>query len=235
MKPGFVVTSALNTRFGVFSVAERLSQTIATFDSIKEKCPDAVIALVEMAGEPLTEAQREKLQPHVNVILDFSKDATVQQIYKNPNWDIVKSYTEMYCFAHALESLKAIESFSGVDRIFKLSGRYILNEFFHARAHDEPSKVVVSRARASQFDPAVTSGNTLQYMTRCWSFDALLLDEIVHTYNTMRGYMVERVDAKGYVDIEHCLFKFIDHTKVIERQVIGVQGLLGPNGISIKD
>jgi len=238
MQPAFLITSAINTKFGVFNTEQRIQQTINTIDSIKARVPNAWIYLVEMAGIPLQPAQQELIQPHVKSVIDFSKDPVVQEIYKNENWDIVKNFTEMYCFRYALAALQKMESTKDIDRIFKMSGRYLLNDNFKISKYLQPGldrKIVVAMTRKSQFPKEVTGGLDRQYMSRCWSFDATLIAEIELVYGQMLAFMDQRLRAGGYVDIEHCLYKFLPTEKVIEEEVIGVQGLLGPNGTLVKD
>jgi hypothetical protein len=239
MNFGFILTSALNTRFGVFNTDQRLAQTLDTVKSIRDRVPDAHITLLEMAGEPLKDSQRDELQHHVNVIFNFTDDTTVKEIYKNPNWDIVKNSTEILCFQKALTVITEQTShYSGIDRFFKISGRYLLNDSFKIDRYLDPTirhKAVIGKRRISQFPPKVTENNVYQYMSRCWSFDASLIEEISSNYSEMYNYMVGVLSRGGYIDIEHCLFRFLDPSKVVEEDVIGVQGLLGPNGITVRD
>ena len=81
----FIVTSAINTRFGVFNHEERLHQTLETVRSIKQHIPDASILLVEMSAEALSDKQKNFLSSSVNQIIYFSGDVDVQSIYKNDN------------------------------------------------------------------------------------------------------------------------------------------------------
>ena len=117
MKSAFLVTSAINTKFGVFDTEQRLQQTLDTIDSIKARVPNAYIAIVEMAGVPLQQQQKDIMQEHVDSIIDFSNDPTVQQIYTSPNWDIVKNATEMFCFRYALTALQKLETAKEIDWI----------------------------------------------------------------------------------------------------------------------
>ena len=234
MKAAFIVTSATNTRFGVFSSEDRLAQTIDTILSIKERCPLAYIVLVEMAGAPLQNHQKETLQSHVNLLLDYSSDALVQKIYENPNWDVVKSSTELMCFGEALTVIKPyVDSF---DRIFKVSGRYLLNDDFNIVDYaGYPDKIVFAKRKQSQFPPEVTGGVKEQYMSRCWSFPAKKLDNVAKQFAAMRRCMFDIVQKGGYIDIEHLLFLYSNQADVVEVNKIGVQGLLGPNGTLVKD
>lgn len=234
MKPAFIVTSAINTKFGVFSAEERLAQTLDTIKSIRIRVPDPVIFLVEMSAVSLTKEQKDTLQASVDAVVDCSADGSVTEIYKSDNWDIVKNLTEILCFG---ETLPLIEQYVGnCDRIFKVSGRYLLNENFLPNAYDAyPDKIVFARRRTSQFSPLTTGGVTEQYMSRCWSFPTSELRNVTEMFKEMRTSMLDRVQAGGYIDIEHLLFQKVDPTRVVELDTIGVEGNIGPNGNFVKD
>ena len=236
-KHAFIITSALNTKFGVFNTEQRLQQTVATIDSILERVPDAVIFLMEVAGEPLTDEQKAVFNDRVDFLFDFTDNDKVKKIYQNPSWDVVKSSTEMMCFAAALKQLKDNNLLEGIDRVFKISGRYQLNDNFKIDYYEQvglSDRIAIKHRQKSQFDLAVTQVAE-QYMSRLWSFPAHQIDEIIKTYYEMLKFMGERVAAGGYVDIEHCLFKFLDPNKILELDTVGVQGNLGPNARFIND
>ena len=238
MKNGYLVTSAINTRFGAFSPSDRLAQTLETINSIKERDPEGLIIILEMAGKSLKPEHKKSLTPEVFSMIEFNNDPTVREIYLNENWDLVKNATEMLCFGRALIQLSKIVGLNDITRWFKVSGRYQLTDDFNLSQYSDPAlvgKVVISKRRESQFDPKITHNNIHQYMTRLWSFDASLTTEIALMYVKMLNYMIEIVKAKGYVDIEHCLFRFLDQLKVVEVDSIGITGMLGPNSQTVKD
>lgn len=233
----FIVTSAMNTKFGVFSPDQRLAQTIDTIDSITSRVPEASIILLEMAGEPLTDEQKETLDPCIDLLLDFTENPVVKSIYESPNWDVVKNSTELMCFGSALRQLKKSQALDGFDRVFKMSGRYILNDNFDINYYEQvalSNKICIKKRMPSQFPFEVTQVAE-QYMSRLWSFPTTRLDAIIEVYDNMLKFMSERVNAGGYVDIEHCLFKFLPQTEIIELDSTGLSGLLGPNGRQIID
>jgi hypothetical protein len=55
----FIVTSALNPNMGVVSREDRLKQTIEGLESLRERCPDALIILAE--GSPF-KVEDEKIK-----------------------------------------------------------------------------------------------------------------------------------------------------------------------------
>jgi hypothetical protein len=239
IRPVFIITSAVNTKFGVFSSQQRLEQTLATIASVKAQAPSARIFLLEMAGISLSPEQADTLSAQVESLLDFTKDPDVVGLYNSTdNWDVVKNVTEVMCFSKALKRLHSDAiKFENADRIFKLSGRYTLNGKFDLSWYDNyrvQEQIIVGSSRSSQFAFNITQVER-QYMSRLWSWPTKLTDEIISVYDRTLAYMGERLSQGGYVDIEHALYKFLDPNKVTEKQEIGVEGNIGPNGVAVRD
>ena len=237
VKHAFVVTSAVNSKFGVFNPAERLEQTIDTITSIRSKVPTAKIFIMECCGTPLTDDQRLALAKSCDTLIDFSTNADVQDMYDNDNWDVVKNGTEIMCFSRALTMLKESGQFADVDRIHKMSGRYILNDMFDPETYEQidiADKFIIGPKYKSQFPIEVTTV-PLQYMARLWSWPITRLDETIQIYQDSFVFFAQRVAAGGYVDIEHVLYKFLPQEHVHEIQNLGVEGCIAPNGTAIKN
>lgn len=238
MKHCFIVTSAVNSRFGVYSPEDRLLQTVITIRSIKQKVPDAKIVLMEVTGVPPTEQQVETLSSEADVFLDFTDEEDVKQLYTSTdNWDVVKNGTEIMCFGRALKLLKEDGEFEGIDRIHKMSGRYVLNDSFDPFLYDQEkiaNKIVIGLKHQSQFPVEVTT-QSWQYMARLWSWPIDLLDEVIDVYDQSWLHFVERVSNRGYTDIEHVLAKFLNQEHVHEVKELGVEGCIAPNGQAIRN
>ena len=234
----FLITSAINTKFGIYNSDQRIQQTLNTVQSIRQRVPAARIILLEMSAISLTEQQKQQLLDAVDNILDFTTDPVVQQLYHSTeNWDIVKNVTEVMCFNKALKQLTQTNQLVDSQRIFKISGRYLLSDDFDIGYYDQysvQSHIVVSKSRDSQFDFATTQIER-QFMSRLWSWPTVLTAEIIESYDRGLVFMQERLFAGGYADIEHVLYKFLDHKKVIELDTVGIYGNIGPNGTLVKD
>lgn len=233
-----MITSAINTKFGVFSSEQRLQQTLDTIRSVKTHIPNSKIFLLEMAGVPLTEQQKEALLAEVTNLIDFTADTDVIGLYDSTNnWDIVKNVTEVMCFNKALQTLIDTEYLKGVDRVFKVSGRYLLNDSFNIDLYNEyknKTMIVIGAKKKSQFPYSITQCE-YQYMSRLWSWPIGLTSEIIAAYDNMLNYMYERLSVGGYADIEHCLYKFLDKSKIYEVPTLGLEGSIAPNGTPVKD
>ena len=237
MKALFVLSSAINTRFGAYKPDVRLQQTIDSIKSIKERCPDAKVCVVEMAGVPLEEEQARQLQAHCNYFFDFSRDEAVKSIYESTeNWDWVKNTTEVMCFANVLAELQAQGITKEFDCIFKMSGRYCLTENFPTIDYDTvPDRIVILERKGSQFPAQVTGGKQYQYMSRLWSWPASDTQKVIDSYNEGFVAMAEHIHAGGYFDIEHMLYAYLPKELVTEIPRVGLRGLLGPTGAAIED
>jgi len=235
IKHAFMVTSAINTKFGVYNNEQRLSQTLGTIASIKRYIPDAKIILVEMGAIPLTAEQHQTLEASVNLLVSFNDDENVKAIFQSDNWDVVKSTTEVMCFRLALEMCLEDGDFEGIDRIHKISGRYQLSEKFDPAQYTlTPHSIVVTHKHTSQF-PFQVTGVEYQYMSRLWSWPVALTKTVIDVYNNGLDYMAQRLAQGGYCDIEHMLYKFLPQQHLIEVNPIGLKGNIGPNGAPVDD
>lgn len=235
IKHCFIVTSAVNSKFGVYSPEERLAQTVITLQNIRFRVPDAKIIVMECAGTPITDSQSQTLESNSDLLLDFSNDPDVHAIYQSDNWDVVKNSTEIMCFGRTLRMCKNDGDFDGYDRIHKMSGRYVLNNNFDLDVYAQyRDKIIIGPKHPSQFPYQVT-GIELQYMARLWSWPADQFDTVIKVYEDSLAYIGERVSQGGYADIEHVLYKFLPESLVHEIPLLGVEGFIAPNGVAIKN
>jgi len=232
----FMITSAINTKFGVFTAEQRLQQTLDTINSITGRVPGARVFLVEMSAIPLTAEQRSELELVVDDIIDFDDDQDVKDIFNgSENWDWVKNATEVMCFSQAVEQLRDKGAFKDVDRIHKISGRYTLYDAFDLDVYDTyTDKIIVKQSMQSHFPPQVTQ-IARQYMSRLWSWPIALTDQVLKSYEEGFLYIAWRISEGGYCDIEHMLYKFLPQEHIHEVERTGVCGNIGPNGKKVED
>jgi hypothetical protein len=231
----FLVSSAIHAKHGVYDTQTRLEQTIETCKSIRNKC-DAEIILLDGGYQDITKEERDILSQYIDKFYTFSDAENIQQIQQVPNHDIVKNMIEIIMYGSFFD--KAIEDGwrEKYKRIFKMSGRYTLNDDFNYDKHMQAvDKIIVRGPFTSQFRQETTGGITLQYMSRLWSFDAFLLPYVRDLYTDMFNHMTERLTAKGYIDIEHLLFHHLDPVLIENIGKLGVEGNIAPNGASVTD
>lgn len=236
MKHCFIVTSAINSRFGVFEPSERLEQTMFTVDSIRKFVPDAKIVIMEVTGVPISQEQTDILSSLCDVFLDFTDEPEVQNLYNSTdNWDVVKNGTEIMCFGRALKLLREDGEFEGIDRIHKMSGRYLINDKFDLSLYEtHATRIIIGRKHASQF-PVTLTKQSWQYMARLWSWPNNLTERIIKVYDDSLSEFFGLITNNGYTDIEHVLAKFLPQEHVTEIEQIGVEGTIAPNGAAVKE
>jgi len=238
MKYGVIITSAANAKFSVYSPEERIAQTLETVASVRERIPNALICMTD-CGIPSIEGElRDKLVKSVDKFIDLSKDANVNWIANNiTHQDTVKNLTELVVVSKFFKLARKNAWFKDCDRVFKVSGRYLLNEKFDITRYekeDAKGKYVVSKKMLSQF-PFDYVGQSLQYMRRVYSFDNALLDDFIVRLDIMNKHMQERCNSGKYIDIEHLFCKFLPKDLTLEIARTGVVGNVAPNGQYIEN
>jgi hypothetical protein len=239
MKALVLVTSAVETRFGIYSPEQRLEMTLETIANLRERMPGCVIAISEVSGNGLKAEYEQKLEEACDLYLDFTTNQEVYWIYNNPdwfqNWDIVKNLTELTTFPLALSVIRDSDELSTVDRVFKMSGRYLLNDKFDPAFYTQDTvsdKIVIGKRVPSQFPRQVTL-LAEQYNARLLSWPTGRHNDMIAYYQSARDYMRSRLSAGGYADIEHCLFHALPQEHVLEVDQVGVYGNIAPNGAPI--
>jgi len=236
MKTLFIVTSAVESRFGIYSPDQRLQMTLDTISNLRKCVPDVTIAISEVSGNGLAPIYEEKLMEACDYFFDFTVNKEVNWIYNNKawydNWDVVKNLTELTTFPMALATARDSGCLDGVDRVFKMSGRYLLNDQFKLDFYSTDAakdKIVIGKRHPSQFPFQVTK-LAEQYMARLLSWPTSMHHDMIDYYNEARDYMRSRLRDGGYADIEHCLFHALPMARVLEVDQVGVYGSIAPNG-----
>jgi len=247
----FLMSSAINTKFGDFTPTARLRQTIDTIKSIKERVPNAIIVIVESSGYTLEDSAMNQLKENCNVIIDCSGDTEVQKTYNGDsnvngsfNWDIVKNTCEASSFYKSLGILKESESgqaiLSNVDRIHKISGRYLLTDNFNPYLYEvEKDKIIILKKFRTQFSGERFNGIIdipCQYMTRLWSWPIEKYDTVYKFYEDAINELKYRNENGKFADIEHLLYKFINPDDILEVSKIGIKGIISTgNGVEVNE
>lgn len=231
----FIITSAINTKFGSYDPDQRLLQTFDTIRTIKEKVPDAVIVIFESSGYKMEPEKLETLNKLVDCIIDMSGDVNVQRYYNNTDsWDIVKNMCEIMCFGSGLSMLEEHTDYlKNCDFVHKLSGRYVLTDDFNLDNYEKyPNKIIYHEKMESQFDPEYV-GIKYQYPSMLYSWDISKLPIIKEFYKNALIELSNRLSQGKYADIEHLMYMFIPEEHVQEVPMIGVMGRLGQNRVQV--
>lgn len=245
MKNIVLLTSAVYTNYGIYNPQDRIKQTLATARSAKQYIPGAVVILVDNSKVDVqndTSAEFNELLDTVDYYIDNSDDADIQYFHNNvANYDIGKNSMEVIGLFKALKYIsdtpEMINEIADADRIFKLSGRYIVTDKFDITKFanaETKDKYVFKRRQPAWCDPNVTGVNSL-LQTRLYSFPPSLLADTIQMFQVIMQNMFEVFNKQQYIDVEHSMFKFVPPEKLVELDIVGLQGNIAPNGMMVID
>jgi len=203
MKTAFIITSAINTAAGIYPPEIRVLQTHNTIDSIKKFFPDALTILVEGSSQRLSDnppTGLDHLRSRVNYFVDMTNNEQIQHLHtsimdQNPNRTemggmngMAKTIAELTLLSNVLEGIAThpdMEAVRGVDRIFKLSGRYMLSPMFRPEEHFHHTKWVFRQRDPSWIQNAIDE--LADEMMSKYNSNAAII------YNTIQLYRHDRL------------------------------------------
>jgi hypothetical protein len=216
----FLVTSAIKPLNSVFFTDEqRMQQTIDTLISIRKKVPESIIVLAEASFNPLSEDEKIKLQQFTNGYIDLSRQPDV----KGFSGLKLKSQAETALLFHSLLPLKQQPFMREVKRIFKFSGRTILDDSFNLSDYDGLFGKYVFKKRIPTWMPRALYGASDLLITRMYSFCPSLIDNYLEVLG-------KNFDLLEHMDTEHAHFVNIPKKYLIEFDTIHCTGWLSGNG-----
>jgi len=216
----FLVTSAiksLNTRF--WSHEQRFQQTVLTVESIRKQVPDAIIVLADASLTPLTDEEHKQLQPYVNAFMDMNQVPDVNRFSSSGH----QALAESVLLLNTLYALKQQTWFNDIKRIFKFSGRSILEPEFNLSDYDNLFGKYVFKKRIPTWMTQVTHGATDLLITRMFSFCPSLIDNYMEVTQ-------KNIPLLQFMDFEHAHFVNIPKEYLVEFDKIHCYGWLAGNG-----
>lgn len=240
-----LLTSALYTNYGIYTAKDRIAQTIETAKSARKYLPGSTIILIDNSTTQVqfdTSPEFEQLLELVDYYIDHSDDPDIKNFHANvTNYDIGKNAMEAVGMLKALTYLSQdksiIEEINASSRIFKLSGRYQITDKFDITKFDNDQtkgKYVFKKSQPSWIPEADTGVNTL-YQTRLYSFTPDLMGETIKIFENIINNMFNTLNQQKYIDVEHSMSKFLPKDKIVELDVVGLQGNIAPNGMMVID
>jgi len=139
MKFLFLVGSALKhfqeDKFSAYSEEQRFEQTLETIKSVREKVPNSYIILFECSSTSIEERHKEILRKECDLFLEFYDEPGLKALYANIQKDSKyitygKSLLETRGLLNTLYFIRQHNLFNDSQRVFKLTGRYLLNDDF---------------------------------------------------------------------------------------------------------
>jgi hypothetical protein len=255
MKFLFLVGSAIKhvkeDQYSYYSEQERFEQTLETIESIKEKVEDPYIVIFECSRVKISDEHQKILEEKCDLFLDLSKDKSMEILYSNlDNFSsgvvFGKSLLETNGFFNCLNYIGENNLFTDTTRIFKLTGRYVLNDDFQIKDYESNflvGKYILKNYNYSEeekvdFDPGSELKNVYAYLYGCdgstitglWSFDRTLYYDTMNALSKSLRYMEQMIQYTSGIDIEHSLYKFIDKKDVISVNNLGLTVRKGLNG-----
>lgn len=241
----FLVGSAINhfqeKDFSRFNSDERFNQTLKTIQSIKERVPDAYILVYEASENPISSQYKKKLEKNCDALIECGDDIIMKNLYENLHRDpqkfvFVKSMLECRCLQIVLNYMKQTNIFNDASRVFKLSGRYLLNDDFNI--DDYKSQFLINKYvmkyydyKERFFDPENVYGYLYgckgSVVTGLWSFDRLLFLDIMEVLSKSLQYMEKAIQFTAGVDIEHSFYHFLDRDKILNIPNLGLTVIKG--------
>lgn len=226
MSNWFIVTSACNVDYGVYSLEEKFHQTCLTLDSIRQYCPDSKIVLLEASPTSLPDSKRGFLHWASDVYIDLAGDSKIMAMHNNLNTFAIKSPSETYITGLFLQRQDFLKE---TDRVFKLSGRYVLTDKFDVTQHQNKGKFTFkTKEKCTVYYDVNTKENLepvseYQYKTRLYSFCGSLIPYFGKVCYDMLEFFHEYYDGR-FTDLEHVMYRFMNHDLVKEVDTIGVKG-----------
>jgi hypothetical protein len=229
----FVAISAIGNDYGIFSYSERFNQLIETIQSIKQYAPDSDIIVCEISEERLPESDLQFLESIVNKVIYNNDDKYVTFLKYNskdpsPNKFEKKTVGEIQATIKLLEYLQ--KQNKKYKRVFKIAGRYKLNENFNLKDYENETRCVFTE-KENWFGKMV-------FLIRLWSFDYKQLNTILELFYNIQQYTYNLVtQTKELEIIEYTLTQFIEKNNIPHTTFkrTGVSGLSGLNATIINE
>ena len=222
--PLFLVTSLINLYHDtIYSVEERLTQTIKTINSIYEHCPNATAVILEASNYKYNNQQFEQYN---NLYIYYVTTNVIGQHKSVGECLIIKEFLHSYFYSLLVNNNK-------INIIFKLSGRYWLNENFKLTNFNimkHNFKNVTPFTDENGYDNPHNM-TEMYCITSLFSFVPNRFDEIVDSLN----YVIENVRRYFCIrpgsDIEHFIYNYF-HDKKSYNPIdkLGVSGFVSPTG-----
>ena len=217
----FLITSCINTNHGIYNPQERLNQTYETINSIRDRCSNSLILIADNSSRPLDDKIYALLSEKCDFVANISSDQNARQF----NDAGLKSAGDAYLLMKMIELMlsypNAMKLVSSSNRIFKISGRYKLNDNFDISKFNYFGKYVFKRHDTWKDNKEIPA----LYITRLFSLCPSLLK---YTHSILDSVIKTVINPS--IDFEHALYKFVDKKYVQEIDTLGLEGNVAPNG-----
>lgn len=218
----FFINHALKVnQLSVYTEEERFKQTIETLDSIDKYCPNNQVFIFDSSPERPNVEYFQELSDRGAVIFYTGDESDVKKFSQLGQ----RSIAECITFIYFLSWFKQ-QNFKS-KRIYKLSGRYRLNDNFIVDDEKFKDSFVFSTALDSWMPKNKQEFASVDklFRLRLWHMDYNLLD----TFQLNLSKILQDCSTYG-IDVEHSYYKNLHTYKTIELDKIGVCGNIAPSG-----
>jgi hypothetical protein len=257
MKFLFLVGSALKhfqeDKFSAYDEQQRFEQTLETIECIRKKVPNSYVVLFECSSKSIDEKQKDILKEKTDLFLEFCEEPVLKAIYENleERPELItygKSLLETRGLLNTLYVIQKHNIFNDSQRVFKLTGRYLLNDDFDIQDYESKfleGKYIVKRYEYLSQETenynekelenvyAYLYGAKGMMVTGLWSFDRMLFTDTIEALERAFTYMEKMIQFTAGTDVEHSLYRFINKKNIIDIPNLGltmVKGMSGENG-----
>jgi hypothetical protein len=242
----FLVGSSLEhfakEHFSRYSTEQRFFQTLDTIQSIRIKVPNSYICLFECSHKPIPNEYKEVFKEKVDLFLEFYDEPGIKTLYENfkEKQELItfgKSLLETRGILNCLYLMREKQLFTDVNRVFKITGRYTLNDNFNIK--DYESRLLDNYYVAKKYNYLDKEKESMKIddldniyaylykaegslVTGLWSFDRMLFNETIQTLERSFTYIEKMIQYTTGTDIEHSMYRFIDKSKIIHTSNLGL-------------
>jgi hypothetical protein len=242
----FLIGSSLHhfneENISAYKTEQRFEQTLETLKSVREKVPNAYLCVFECSQFPIEEKYREKLIQDTDLFVEYYDEPGMKTIYENlikkpEAFTFGKSLLETRGLINILHQMKRENIFSDAQRVFKLTGRYKLNDDFKIKDYESrflENHYVMKTYEYLQKEMdnvyAYLYGAQGMMVTGLWSFDRILFSDTLSALEKSFDYMERMLQYTSGTDIEHALYRFLNPKNILHISNLGLNVNKGMNG-----
>ena len=242
----FLIGSSLHhfneENISAYKTEQRFEQTLETLKSVREKVPNAYLCVFECSQFPIEEKYREKLIQDTDLFVEYYDEPGMKTIYENlikkpEAFTFGKSLLETRGLINILHQMKRENIFSDAQRVFKLTGRYKLNDDFKTKDYESrflENHYVMKTYEYLQKELdnvyAYLYGAQGMMVTGLWSFDRILFSDTLSALEKSFDYMERMLQYTSGTDIEHALYRFLNPKNILHISNLGLNVNKGMNG-----
>ncbi|MBV4395868.1 hypothetical protein KU392_01195 [Advenella alkanexedens] len=227
----FIIPSAINDRANTsidntmeptapseHSAESAYEQLLATVRSINESAKGSLISVIEHGAIALDDTKKIDLLKQIDFLMEYNNNEIIQKTIEQYA-ERIKSFnlTELTCLIWFLEVAQQHQIFSKVKRLFFIRPGQVFDPAVHALSANKPeakNKFILPNSYPSPYLSGQTGNICLQFNTDIWSFEPGQIPSLLESLKKMRAFMEQRFNEDGYVDLGHCLYKFINASHI---------------------